>query len=47
MISLLFYFEKNKTNANSIYHVESIVDLVKKAKNGEIFAIFFAARIFS
>ena len=29
------YFEKSKINANSIYHIESIVDLVKKAKNGE------------
>lgn len=29
------YFGKTKNNANSIYHIESIVDLVKKAKNGE------------
>lgn len=29
------YFEKTKIDANLIYHVESIVDLVKKAKNGE------------
>lgn len=29
------YFEKKYNNANDIYHVESIVDLVKKAKAGE------------
>lgn len=29
------YFSKSKPNANSIYHLESIVDLVKKAKAGE------------
>lgn len=29
------FFEQIKSNANSIYHLESIVDLVKKAKNGE------------
>ena len=29
------YFGQIKNNANSIYHIESIVDLVKKAKNGE------------
>ena len=29
------YFQKKKPNANEIYHLESIVDLVKKAKNGE------------
>ena len=29
------YFEKTKQDANSIYHIESIVDLVKKAKKGE------------
>lgn len=29
------YFGKTKQDANSIYHIESIVDLVKKAKNGE------------
>jgi len=29
------YFEKRKNNANKIYHVESIVDLVKKAQKGE------------
>jgi len=29
------YFQKRLNNANSIYHVESIVDLVKKAKLGE------------
>ena len=29
------YFEKSKDNANEIYHLESIVDLVKKAKAGE------------
>lgn len=29
------YFEKIKKNANTIYHIESIVDLVKKAKKGE------------
>ena len=28
------FFGKTKKNANSIYHIESIVDLVKKAKNG-------------
>ncbi|MBR2924052.1 MAG: DNA (cytosine-5-)-methyltransferase [Clostridia bacterium] len=29
------YFEKNKPNANDIYHLDSIVDLVKRAKAGE------------
>ena len=29
------YFEKTKQDANSIYHIESIVDLVKKAQKGE------------
>lgn len=29
------YFEKRNKNANEIYHLESIVDLVKKARNGE------------
>lgn len=29
------YFEKRKPGANSIYHIDSIVDLVKKARNGE------------
>lgn len=29
------YFEKTKPNANDIYHLESIVDLVKSAKSGE------------
>lgn len=29
------YFSKTKTNAEDIYHLESIVDLVKRAKNGE------------
>ena len=29
------YFGKIKQDANSIYHIESIVDLVKKAKKGE------------
>ncbi len=29
------YFEKTKKDANTIYHIESIVDLVKKAKKGE------------
>lgn len=29
------YFGKTKNNANSIYRIESIVELVKKAKNGE------------
>lgn len=29
------YFEKRYPNANHIYHLESIVDLVKKAKNGK------------
>lgn len=29
------YFEKTYTNANEIYHLESIVDLVKKAKAGD------------
>ena len=29
------YFGKIKQNANNIYHLESIVDLVKKAKKGE------------
>lgn len=29
------YFEKRKANANDIYHLESIVDLVKRAKSGE------------
>ena len=29
------YFEKTKKDANTIYQIESIVDLVKKAKKGE------------
>ena len=29
------YFKKRYKNANEIYHLESIVDLVKRAKNGE------------
>ena len=29
------YFENRKENANDVYHIESIVDLVKRAKNGE------------
>ena len=29
------YFEKKNENANEIYKLESIVDLVKRAKNGE------------
>lgn len=29
------YFSKEKTNANEIYHLDSIVNLVKKAKEGE------------
>lgn len=29
------YFSRKKANANEIYHVDSIVDLVKRAKNGE------------
>lgn len=29
------YFSKRNNNANSIYHIESIVDLVKRAKQGE------------
>ena len=29
------YFKKRNINANDIYHIESIVDLVKKHKNGE------------
>ena len=29
------YFENRKENANNVYHIESIVDLVKRAKNGE------------
>ena len=29
------YFQSKYDNANDIYHVESIVDLVKKAQNGE------------
>ena len=29
------YFEKRYSNANEIYRVESIVDLVKRHKNGE------------
>lgn len=29
------YFESRKQNANDVYHIESIVDLVKRAKNGE------------
>lgn len=30
------YFKNRKPNANEIYHIESIVDLVKRAKQGEI-----------
>ena len=29
------YFESRKENANDVYHIESIVDLVKRARNGE------------
>ncbi|MBR5535849.1 MAG: DNA (cytosine-5-)-methyltransferase [Clostridia bacterium] len=29
------YFEQRKNNANDIYHLESIVDLVKRANDGE------------
>lgn len=29
------YFEKYHSDANEIYHIESIVDLVKRARNGE------------
>lgn len=29
------YFDKRKDNANDIYHLDSIVDLVKRAKTGE------------
>ncbi len=29
------YFHSSKPDANSIYHLESVVDLVKRAKNGE------------
>lgn len=29
------YFSSKKANANEIYHVNSIIDLVKRAKNGE------------
>ena len=29
------YFESRKENANDVYHIESVVDLVKRAKNGE------------
>lgn len=29
------YFEKRKNNANEIYHLDSIVNLVKRAKSGE------------
>lgn len=29
------YFEKRNKNSNRIYHIESIVDLVKKAQNGK------------
>ena len=29
------YFEKRHRNSNKIYQVESIVDLVKRTKNGE------------
>lgn len=29
------YFSKRNENANEIYHLDSIVDLVKRAKNGE------------
>lgn len=29
------YFSKRKSNANEIYHLDSIVDLVKRAKSGE------------
>ena len=29
------YFQKKHSNANSIYHIDSIVNLVKRAKNGE------------
>ena len=30
------YIEKRQSNANSIYHLDSIVDLVKRAKSGEM-----------
>ncbi|MGM9636979.1 MAG: DNA cytosine methyltransferase, partial [Eubacteriales bacterium] len=30
------YFSQTNTNANNIYHIESIVDLVKKARTGKI-----------
>lgn len=29
------YFKKNHEDANNIYHIDSIVDLVKRAKEGE------------
>ncbi len=29
------YFQNKKANANQLYHLDSIVDLVKRAKNGE------------
>ena len=29
------YFESRKENANDVYYLDSIVDLVKKAKDGE------------
>ncbi|MBR0513623.1 MAG: DNA (cytosine-5-)-methyltransferase [Clostridia bacterium] len=29
------YFQNKKKNANDIYHIDSVVDLVKKAKDGE------------
>lgn len=29
------YFESRKSNASDVYHIESIVDLVKRAKSGE------------
>ncbi len=29
------YFQNKKTNANQLYHLDSIVDLVKRARNGE------------
>ena len=29
------YFERKHSNANNIYHLDSIVDLVKRAQNGE------------
>ncbi len=31
----LSYFSKSKADANEIYHVDSIVDLVKRTRNGE------------